>query len=114
MFTRATFCLSLLAAGLAAFASAPAAGKPNVIVVLSDDQGYGDFSIHGNPLLKTPNLDALARQSIRLTDFHVAPMCPPTRGQLMTGMHPCGSGATSVCAGRSFLRPGIPTMANVF
>src|SRR6266480_6736584 len=91
-----------------------AANRPNVIIMLSDDQGYGDFSIHGNPVLKTPNLDALARQSIRLTDYHVAPMCTPTRGQLMTGVDACRSGATSVCAGRSFVRPGIPTMADIF
>lgn len=94
--------------------SAAAASRPNVIVVLSDDQGYGDFSAHGNPVLKTPNLDALARQSLRLTDFHVAPMCTPTRGQLLTGMDACRSGATSVCAGRSFIRPGIPTMGDIF
>ncbi len=91
-----------------------AASRPNVIVVLSDDQGYGDFSSHGNPVLKTPNLDALARQSVRLMDFHVAPMCTPTRGQLMTGMDACRNGATSVSAGRSFIRPGIPTMADAF
>ena len=70
-----------------------AAARPNVIVVLSDDQGFGDFSLHGNPVLKTPNLDALARQSVRLMDFHVAPMCTPTRGQLMTGMDACRNGA---------------------
>src|SRR5262245_36020931 len=71
-----------------AFFGAPAAhaARPNVIVVLSDDQGYGDFSCHGNPVLKTPNLDKLHSQSVRLTDFHVAPMCSPTRGQLLTGM----------------------------
>src|SRR6476659_328888 len=102
---------------LAMLAMAPrtiAASRPNVIVVLSDDQGYGDFSLHGNPVLKTPNLDALARQSVRLMDFHVAPMCTPTRGQLLTGIDACRNGATSVCAGRSFIRPGIPTMADIF
>jgi arylsulfatase len=87
---------------------------PNVIIVLSDDQGYGDFSCHGNPVLKTPNLDKLHSQSIRLTDFHVAPMCTPTRGQLMTGLDALHSGASSVCAGRSFIRRGIPTMAEIF
>jgi arylsulfatase A-like enzyme len=97
-----------------ALGNVQAADKPNVIVVLSDDQGYGDFSAHGNPVLKTPNLDALARQSIRLMDFHVCPMCTPTRGQLMTGVDACRNGATSVCAGRSFVRPGIPTMADIF
>src|SRR6478752_4946530 len=108
---------SLVAALLVVLASATntsAATRPNVIVVLSDDQGFADFSINGNPALKTPNLDALARQSVRLMDFHVAPMCTPTRGQLMTGMDACRNGATSVCAGRSFIRPGIPTMADIF
>lgn len=103
---------ALIAAGLSS--AARAAKRPNVIVVLSDDQGFGDFSLNGNPVLKTPNLDALAKQSVRLSDFHVAPMCTPTRGQLLTGMDACRSGATSVCAGRSFMRPGIPTMADVF
>jgi arylsulfatase len=108
---------SLVAALLVVLASATntsAATRPNVIVVLSDDQGFADFSINGNPALKTPNLDALARQSVRLMDFHVAPMCTPTRGQLMTGVDACRNGATSVCAGRSFVRPGIPTMAEIF
>ena len=61
--------------------------RPNVIVVMTDDQGYGDLSANGNPVLRTPNLDQLAAESIRLTDFHVAPMCTPTRGQLMSGRH---------------------------
>jgi arylsulfatase len=87
---------------------------PNVIVLLTDDQGYGDLSCHGNPVLKTPNLDKLHRESVRLTDFHVAPMCTPTRGQLLTGVDALRSGASSVCAGRSFIRRGIPTMAELF
>ena len=91
-----------------------AAERPNVLILLTDDQGYADLSLHGNPVLKTPNLDQLARQSIRLTDFHVAPMCTPTRGQLMTGMDAVRNGATSVTAGRSFLRPGIVTMPQLF
>lgn len=80
---------------------------PNVILILTDDQGYGDFSCHGNPVMQTPHLDQLAAQSVRFTDFHVAPMCTPTRGQLMTGRDAVRNGATSVTAGRSFLRPGI-------
>src|SRR6476660_5995519 len=112
---RSALCLWVLWIGvLSAAPFAMGATKPNVIVVLSDDQGYGDFSIHGNPVLMTPNLDALARQSVRLTDYHVAPMCTPTRGQLMTGVDACRSGATSVCAGRSFVRPGITTMPEIF
>ncbi|HTU24772.1 MAG TPA: arylsulfatase [Pirellulales bacterium] len=88
--------------------------RPNVIVVLSDDQGYGDFACLGNPVAKTPNMDKLFSQSVRLTDFHVAPMCTPTRGELMTGLDALHSGASSVCAGRSFIRRGIPIMPEIF
>ncbi len=97
--------------------TAPAAqpqARPNVLVVMTDDQGLGDFSFTGNPVLKTPNLDAFARESVRLTDFHVCPMCSPTRGQLLTGLAALRNGATSVTAGRTFLRPGIPTLADLF
>jgi arylsulfatase len=115
MHPRTLASLLLLAPGLAGStgAAAPAA-KPNVIVLLTDDNGYGDLSCHGNPVVKTPNFDRLHGQSVRLTDFHVAPMCTPTRGQLMTGLDALHSGASSVCAGRSFIRRGIPTMAEVF
>ncbi len=88
--------------------------RPNVLIVMSDDQGLGDFSISGNPVLKTPNFDAFAREAVRLTDFHVTPMCSPTRGQLMTGLTALRNGATSVTAGRTFLRPGLDTLPAVF
>ena len=87
---------------------------PNVILVITDDQGYGDLSAHGNPVLRTPNLDLLASQSIRLTDFHVAPMCTPTRGQLLSGRDALANGAMNVSNGRAILRKTIPTMANFF
>ncbi|MCX7010973.1 MAG: sulfatase-like hydrolase/transferase, partial [Candidatus Sumerlaeota bacterium] len=60
--------------------------RPNLIMLLTDDQGYGDMACHGNPVLSTPNTDRLHAQSIRFTDFHGSAMCTPTRGQLMTGM----------------------------
>jgi len=60
------------------------AKKTNVILVMTDDQGYGELSFHGNPVLETPNLDQLARQSLRFTDYHADPICIPTKGQLMT------------------------------
>src|SRR6185436_9297434 len=109
-------CAAFVAAvGLTVSASAQSGQqRPNVIIILSDDQGYGDLSAHGNPVLKTPNLDKLRAESIRLTDFHVAPMCTPTRGQLLTGVDALRNGATSVTAGRSLLRPGFPTMAEIF
>src|SRR4051812_32403261 len=91
-----------------------AAGKPNVIIVLVDDVGYGDFSCLGSPIVKTPNCDRLHDQSIRLTDFHVSPMCTPTRSQLMSGRDALDNGAMNVSSGRSMLRRGIPTMADAF
>jgi len=88
--------------------------RPNVIILMTDDQGYGDFSCHGNPVLKTPNMDRLWARSIRFTSFHSAPMCTPSRGQIMTGRDALKNGATSVTAGRAFMRTGIPTMAEIF
>jgi arylsulfatase A-like enzyme len=73
--------------------------KPNVILIITDDQGYGDMSCHGNPILKTPNLDMLHAQSVRLTDFHVDPMCAPTRAALMTGRYSARAGVWSTLTG---------------
>jgi len=88
--------------------------RPNVLVVMTDDQGPGDFSFSGNPVLKTPALDRFAKECVRLADFHVAPMCTPTRGQLLTGVDALRNGATAVSGARSLLRPGLPTLAEVF
>ena len=98
----------------AAPANATVRQRPNVIIVLLDDVGYADFSCHGNPVIKTPNVDRLHGESIRLTDFHVAPMCTPTRSQLMTGVDCLRNGAMAVATERIFLRRGIPTAADVF
>lgn len=104
----------LLSGILCSIVEAAPAKKPNVIIVLADDQGMGDFSCYGNPVLKTPNLDRLREQCVRFTDFHVTPMCTPTRGELLTGQDAVRNGATSVTGGRSFIRPGIPTMPEMF
>ena len=58
--------------------------RPNIIVFMTDDQGYGDLGCHGNPILKTPNLDRLYAESVRFTDFHVSPFCTPTRAALFS------------------------------
>ncbi|MBM3874766.1 MAG: hypothetical protein FJ382_13735 [Verrucomicrobia bacterium] len=108
---------ALLLAPLAALHAADAtkpASKPNVIIVLTDDQGYGDLACHGNPHIKTPNLDKLHSRSVRLTDFHVSPLCTPTRAAIMTGCDPVRVGAWSTTFGRSLLREGVPTMADAF
>lgn len=88
--------------------------RPNVLIIMTDDQGYGELSVHGNPVLQTPNLDKLHGQSLRLSDFHVTPMCTPTRSQLLTGIDAVRNGASNVSSGRALLRPEIPTMANWF
>ena len=64
-----------------------AADKPNVILIMTDDQGYGDLSCHGHPFLKTPNLDQLHAEGVRLTNYHASPLCGPTRATLMTGRY---------------------------
>jgi arylsulfatase len=104
-------CLATLAASRG---DADPTRRPNVLIVMTDDQGLGDFSFTGNPVLKTPNFDAFARDAVRLTDFHLAPMCSPTRGQLLTVLAALRNGATSVTAGRTFLLPGIPTLTALF
>jgi len=68
--------------------------RPNIIFVLTDDQGYGDISAHGNPILRTPNLDRMRAESARFMDFQVSPTCAPTRSALMTGRHEFKNGVT--------------------
>ncbi len=88
--------------------------KPNVILIMTDDQGYGDLSCHGNPTLQTPNLDKLHSQSIRFTDFHVSPFCTPTRAALMTGRYPARTGAYRTSSGRTSLHPREKTLGDLF
>ncbi|MEM7383773.1 MAG: arylsulfatase [Verrucomicrobiota bacterium] len=71
-----------------------AGSRPNIILFMTDDQGMGDLSCMGNPLLRTPNLDHFYEQSTRFTDFHVSPTCAPTRAAMMTGRHEFRNGVT--------------------
>jgi arylsulfatase A-like enzyme len=59
--------------------AADARKQPNIILVMTDDQGYGDLACHGNPIIQTPHIDAFYKQAVRFTDFHVSPTCSPTR-----------------------------------
>ncbi len=95
-------------------ASARVGGSPNVILIMTDDQGYGDLACHGNPVVKTPNIDQLYAESIRFTDFHVSSFCTPTRAALMTGRHPARTGAYRTSSGRTMLHTDEKTIANVF
>lgn len=112
---RALFCLLCLFLGLpAAISAAGLAGtRPNIIFILTDDQGYGDLSRHGNPVLKTPNLDKLGEQSVRFTDFMVSPTCAPTRSALMTGRHEFRNGITHTILERERMDPKATTIAQV-
>ena len=88
--------------------------RPNVVFVITDDQGHGDLSCHGNPILKTPHLDTLYNESVRLTDFHVSPTCAPTRGALMSGHYTNRAGTWHTIMGRSMLLVGEKTFGEVF
>ena len=78
----------LLAAPARAAASASSA-RPNIILCMTDDQGWGDVGYNGNPILKTPNLDAMAASGVRFDRFYAAyPVCSPTRGSVLTGRNP--------------------------
>ena len=88
--------------------------KPNVILILTDDQGDGDMECHGSPYVKTPNLDKLYKESVRFTDFHVDPCCSPTRSALLTGCYSSRAGVWHTIGGRSLLKEGMPTIADIF
>jgi arylsulfatase A-like enzyme len=106
----------LFATALLPFAVVQAAdpGRPNVLLVITDDQGYGDVSLHGNPVLKTPQIDDLARRSLRLTNFHVDPTCAETRAALMSGRYPLRGGVWHTIMGRSILDASTVTMPQLF
>ena len=93
--------------------SVSAAKRPNVVLVITDDQGYGDLSCHGNPVLKTPHLDNLHAESVRLTDYHVAPTCSPTRAALITGHWTNRTGVWHTIMGRSMLRHNEVTIGKI-
>lgn len=85
--------------------------QPNIVFVLTDDQGYGDLGCTGNPWVKTPSIDAFYQESVRLTNFHVGPTCAPTRAGLMTGHYANSTGVWHTIGGRSLLREGEWTLA---
>ncbi len=110
---NAIFRITCLAA-VSLCAAPTRATQPNVILVITDDQGYGDMSCHGNPTLKTPNMDRLHAESVRLTDYHVSPTCAPTRGALLTGRYANRVGTWHTINGRSILREREVVLAEPF
>jgi arylsulfatase A-like enzyme len=114
MLRRSCFSI-LLALGVTPFLSAqnPKAKKPNVIIVITDDQGHGDLGFHGNPVIKTPNLDKFAKQRVRMKNFYVSPVCSPTRSSLMTGRYNYRTGVVDTFQGRSMMHADEITIAEI-
>ena len=86
---------------------------PNIVLILTDDQGYGDLGATGNPVIETPHLDALARQSAQMRQFYVSPVCSPTRASLLTGRYNYRTGVVDTYIGRSMMRPDELTLAEL-
>ena len=104
----------IVAASMVVAAPLLADEKPNVVIVITDDQGYGDLGFTGNTAIKTPALDELRKQGTLLNNFHVDPTCAPTRSALMTGRYSNRVGVWHTVQGRSMLRGREVTMADVF
>jgi arylsulfatase A-like enzyme len=103
---------ALLLAPLAALHAADAPKqKPNILLILTDDQGYGDFSIHGNTHLQTPHIDKLGAESVRFDRFYVNSFCAPTRAALLTGRWPLRTGCHGVSHNAEAMKPSEVTMA---
>jgi arylsulfatase len=114
------FCVCLAAAALvrgllpaSSAVAADSAARPNIIIVMPDDVGYGDYACLGSPIVKTPAADAFWRESVRFTQFHVSPTCAPTRSALMTGRHEFKNGVTHTILERERLTPHATTLAQI-
>ena len=109
----ALFAVWVAAFGIGGTSVHAETARPNIIVVMPDDLGYGDYSCLGNPINKTPNADAFWAQSVRFTDFHVSPTCAPTRSSLMSGRHEFKNGVTHTINERERMSLKTITLAQV-
>ena len=109
----AGFFLIVLAAVLSVTPAAPAASRPNVILIITDDQGHGDLGFHRNPKIRTPNMDRLALEGVRFENFHVNPVCSPTRASLLTGRYYYRTGIVDTYLGRSMMHSDEITIAQM-
>ena len=111
--TRAILAASVLVSGSVVYGGTAPGQRPNVLLVVTDDQGYGDLGFHGNPQIRTPRLDALARESARFRSFYVSPVCSPTRASLMTGRYNYRTGVVDTFRGRSLMHADEVTLAEI-
>jgi len=86
---------------------------PNLVLIITDDQGYGDLSLHGNQILETPHLDAIGLNGVRLDNFHVSPVCAPTRAAVLTGRRPMSTGTYYVTRGGEVMDSEEYTLAEL-
>ena len=107
------FLAAPLCAAGAAHAQSPAERPPNVLLIVTDDQGWGDVRSHGNPRIDTPALDRLAAEGARFERFYVSPVCAPTRASLLTGRYSLRTGAAAVTRGLETMRAEEVTIAEV-
>jgi len=101
----------LLVLGISILPSAALSDRPNILLIMTDDQGYGDIGAHGNPIIRTPNLDRLATEGVTLDRFYVCPVCAPTRASLMTGRYNYRTGAIDTYRGRAMMDTEEVTLA---
>lgn len=109
---RLTLLCLALAAGLSA--ATPAASQPNVVVILADDQGWGDLSINGNRNIRTPNIDSIGRAGVVFDRFYVCSVCAPTRAEFLTGRYHSRGGVRGVSTGQERLNLDERTLAEAF
>jgi len=93
--------------------SRPPSHRPNILLVITDDQGYGDLGVHGNSRVHTPHLDRLAREGTQFSAFHVSPVCSPSRASLLTGRYHYRTGVVDTYLGRSLMHGGEVTLAEM-
>ena len=112
--SRRSFLASTLALGALPPATAQQARRPNVILFLADDSGWGDYSIHGNKNLSTPRIDSIGRDGALFDRFFVCPVCAPTRAEFLTGRYHPRGGVRGVSTGQERLNLDETTIAQTF
>ncbi len=105
--------LNIIVVMFSSVTKAAEVSRPNIVVIMPDDQGYGDHGVTGNSVIRTPNIDALAQDSASMSDFYVCPVCSPTRASLMTGRYHYRTRVVDTFKGRSMMEPEEVTVAEV-
>ena len=106
---RLTLLLAVLVCPLTANGSQP----PNIVLIMTDDMGYGDLGVTGNPVIHTPNIDAMFRRSASMSTFYVSPVCAPTRASLMTGRYNYRTRCIDTYVGRAMMDTSEVTIAEI-